>query len=112
MKFSACDIFASAVGGLLDISENEATMIKNASRTINQLLKRKADEFGWHFISLAEDFAGHGYCEGGNNALWVRAEDSCNNQGDFDGTMHPTFRGHMLAARRYHDALVTHTMGG
>jgi hypothetical protein len=109
LRFSACGIFETAIG-IFSISEDGAKVIKKAARIINDLLKRKADEFGWHFIPLAPDFAGHGYCQGGRNAMWIFAEQSCRQQGDFDGTMHPTYLAHSIAALRYREQLVQHTM--
>jgi hypothetical protein len=109
VRFSACGIFETAVG-VFSISEDDAKVIKKAARIINDLLKRKADEFGWHFIPLAPDFAGHGYCQGGKKAMWIQAEQSCREQGDFDGTRHPTYLAHSIAALRYHEQLVQHTM--
>jgi len=76
LRFSACDIFTTQ-SGLLSISAADAAMIKTAGQTLNALLKRKADEFSWHFVDVAPDFAGHGYCRGDADAMFVRAETQC-----------------------------------
>ena len=109
LRFSACDIFTTQ-SGLLSISAADAAMIKNAGQTLNALLKRKADEFSWHFVDVAPDFAGHGYCRGDADAMFVRAETSCREQGDFQGTMHPNYRGHTAYALRLSQNLLQHSM--
>ena len=109
VTFSSCGIFETQLGPL-SIGQDEATMIQFVGLTLNRLLERKAREFGWHFIPLAADFAGKGYCFGGKRAMWIQATQSCRTQGDFDGTMHPTHLGHATAALRYRDALLQHTM--
>src|SRR5690348_13375496 len=68
------------------------------------LLERKAAEFGWQFVPVAEDFAGRGYCAG-SRSMFVNAETSCKTQGDFDGTMHPNARGHAAFGLRLREAL-------
>jgi hypothetical protein len=109
LQFSACDIFTTE-SGLFSISPAEAAMIKKAGQTLNTLLKRKAGEFGWHFVDVAADFAGRGYCRNDAQAMWVRAEESCRNQGDFDGTMHPNERGHAAYGLRYGEQLRKYSM--
>ncbi len=60
---------------------------------------------------IKEAFAGHGYCAtpdprrpGGatdrRGSYFVSAEQSCRDQGDFEGTMHPNEHGHEMYAER------------
>jgi hypothetical protein len=109
LRFSSCDLFATE-SGLLNLTRAEGDLIKGRGELLNALLARKADEFGWHFVEIAPDFAGHGYCRNDAEAMWVRAETSCRTQGDFNGTMHPNIRGHTATALRYRQALLQHTM--
>ena len=74
LRFSACDIFHTKVGTLLSINDSDAAMLKSVGQTLNALLKRKAGEFGWHFVDVAPDFAGNGYCRSDADAMFVRAE--------------------------------------
>jgi hypothetical protein len=79
-------------------------------------LNRHIHEFaaakGWTLIDgIAERFAGHGYCatpdpdrpgEATNRrgSYFNSAEQSCRDQGDFEGTMHPNEYGHDVYAER------------
>lgn len=108
LRFSACNVFKTEVG-LLSVDATEGALIKKAAETLNALSKRKAAEFGWHFVEIAPDFAGHGYCRDDAERMWIRAEESCRNDGDFDGSMHPNYRGHTVTAQRYREQLLNHT---
>ena len=110
-RFSACGVFDTSIGGLFSVNESEAELIKERGTLLNALIERKATEFGWHYVDVAKDFAGHGYCRDDHEKMWVGATDSCKSQGDFDGVMHPNFRGHMSVGLRYGQALEQHTLG-
>ena len=99
--FQSCGVFDTA-SGLLSISEAEAEFIHEAGVTLNALLRRRCQDFGWHFVDTAPDFVGKGYCEG---SMWIGAEQSCRTQGDYDGTMHPSPAGHYAAGERLAAAL-------
>jgi len=110
--FQACGLF-QARG--LKIDQLDYELIVHYGTELNALLKHKAHDFTiiedaapWLFIDVAADFVGRGYCD--RNSLWVGAESSCLQQGDFDGTMHPNRDGHGLWALRFVEALRQHTV--
>lgn len=106
-EFRACGVFT---GPDLDISPPDGQLIKNIGLRLNALIDRKAREFGWHFVDIDADFAGHGYCASDTKTYWVGAEESCRRQGDFDGMMHPNHRGQAAYALRLSEALRKHTL--
>lgn len=77
---------------------------------LNDLIRRKAREFGWHFVDVDADFRGRGYCAPEAVSYWVKAEQSCDRQGNFDGTMHPNDRGHAMYGLRLAESLMQHTV--
>lgn len=105
-EFKACGVFT---GADLDISPPDGKVIKQVGLMLNMLLERKAREFGWHFIDIEADFAGRGYCASDAKTYWVRAEESCRRQGDFNGMMHPNRSGQAAYALRLSEALRKHT---
>jgi hypothetical protein len=78
---------------------------------LNALIKRKAEKFKWHFVPVDQDFVGKGYCASEDLTYWVKAEKSCQRQGDFEGMCHPNHRGHQAYALRLSQALLKHTFG-
>lgn len=108
LGFRACEVFS---GPDLDITKPDATAIQNRGRALNALIRRKAQEFGWHFVDVDADFEGHGYCAREGGRYWVHAEESCRRQGDFDGTMHPNHIGQRVYALRLAQAMRLHTIG-
>ncbi len=91
-----CGIFDSSVD--LDISEEDGRRIRETSRRLNAAIRAAADAHGWVFVDGIEaGFAGHGYCS--DDSFFVFAEDSCRQQGDFEGTMHPNAVGHAVYSR-------------
>jgi hypothetical protein len=104
LRFQACDIFTTD-SGLFSIDESEAVLIKTAAQRLNALIKTKTEEFGWHYVDVKDDFAGRGYCRRDDEQMWVRAEESCMGQGDWDGTAHPNPTAHLAMAVRYRDAM-------
>ena len=100
-----CGIFDSLIE--LDISAEDGRRIREAGRRLNEAIRAAADKHGWVFVDGIEaGFAGHGYCS--DESFFVHAEDSCRQQGDFEGTMHPTAAGHAVYSRRLQAALARH----
>lgn len=86
-------------GGLLlvglDLDKTEAHELGVVGDELNAKIREKANEFGWIMIDGIKDgFEGHGYCSG--NSFFVSAEESCRDQGDFDGMLHPNKKGHSI----------------
>jgi hypothetical protein len=104
-----CDIFT---GPDLDLSLDDWLAIKKLGAELNELIHDVAAANGWILVDgIAAAFAGHGYCAtadprrpGGTanrrGSYFVSAEQSCRNQGDFEGTMHPNEHGHEVYAER------------
>jgi lysophospholipase L1-like esterase len=101
--FDACGLFT---GPGLSIDSDDNDVIRDAGQALNAVIRRKAREFGWNFVPLADDFRGHGYCESDDQRYWVQAEESCRRQGDFLGTMHPNARGHEAYGNRLYQAIL------
>ena len=67
--------------------------LEGLGRLLNAQIRDKASEFGWVFVSgIAQASDGHGYCA--DQPYFVSAEESCLNQGDFEGMLHPNSLGH------------------
>jgi hypothetical protein len=74
------------------ISRRNAARMDSMCTALNKEVKRAAESNGWHYVSgISEKFAKHGYCS--SDPYYVSAENSCKNQGNFDGTMHPNAKG-------------------
>jgi lysophospholipase L1-like esterase len=100
-----CGIFDSSIE--LDISAEDGRRIRDAGRRLNEAVRMAADRHGWVFVDGIEaGFAGHGYCS--DDSFFVFAEDSCRQQGDFEGTMHPTADGHAVYSRCLKAAVARH----
>lgn len=106
LGFRACEVFA---GPDFDISDRDGEAIQSRGLLLNALIKRKAEEFGWHYVDVEADFEGRGYCAARGTRFWVHAEESCRRQGDFDGTMHPNHLGQHAYALRLSQAMRQHT---
>lgn len=104
-----CEIFS---GPDLDLSLDDWRAIKKLGVDLNALIHEVAAANRWIVVDgIAERFAGHGYCAtadprrpgGARNrrgSYFVSAEQSCRNQGDFEGTMHANEHGHEVYAER------------
>ena len=93
----------------MDMTGADGRMIRRQGQLLNELIARKAAEFGWHFVDVEDLFDGHGYCAG-SKTFWRSAKQSCRLQGDFEGTMHPNERGVEAWAKKYAEVLREHTM--
>jgi|GEM_PF-1831423 hypothetical protein len=88
---SSTDIPGTSTG--LDVDKEDGRVLRQLGKELNQALRAKADEFGWIFVDgIDHGFDGHGYCA--HHSYFVSAEESCLNQGDFEGMLHPNKRGH------------------
>ena len=71
----------------------DARDLRGLGLSLNAQIRDKASEFGWVFVSgIAQAVDGHGYCA--EHPYFVSAEESCLNQGDFEGMLHPNSFGH------------------
>lgn len=87
-SFSIENVFAG-----FDVDKSDAKAMGELGRLLNKKIRAKADEFGWVFVDgIQQGFDGHGYCS--SRPYFVSAEESCRNQGDFEGTLHPNKLGH------------------
>lgn len=76
----------------LEINVGEARFIHRMGLRLNEVVAQAAKDHSWHLVDgIDEVFRGHGYCSG--QSWFVFAEDSCLQQGDFRGTMHPNAEG-------------------
>lgn len=103
--FRSCEIFD---GPDMDITGADAKMIKRHGKHLNELIARKAAEFGWIYVDVEKEFEGHGYCS--QKPFWRTAKLSCHLQGDFEGTMHPNEDGVRAWAKKYASAIREHTL--
>jgi lysophospholipase L1-like esterase len=88
---SSTNVPTTSTGLDLDIADGEA--LRELGKLLNGVLRDKASKFGWTFIDgIEHSFDGHGYCA--SQPYFVSAEDSCLNQGDFEGMLHPNKKGH------------------
>jgi lysophospholipase L1-like esterase len=102
-----CGILGSRTG--FDIDRDEARAMHDLGRRLNRTLRAAADQPDWALVDGIEaGFDGHGYCA--RVPYFVSAEESCRNQGDLEGTLHPNKRGHDVARDRIADALQRHVV--
>ena len=77
----------------LDLDESDAKDYGQVGALLNEKIREKAEEFGWVLVDgIEQGFDGHGYCA--KKPFFVSAEESCLNQGDFEGMLHPNKSGH------------------
>lgn len=63
---------------------------------LNAAIQATATSFGWNVVRGAQTaFAEHGYCAPDGDRWMVQLLESRREQGDTNGTMHPTARGHL-----------------
>lgn len=108
LRTEVCELFS---GPDLDITPADVKHISQLGGKLNDLIRKKARDFGWQVVDIdaTGEFTGRGYCALKDDRCWVKAEESCNRQGDFDGTMHPNARGHAMNGF-YLAALLTERM--
>ena len=106
-----CGVFS---GLDVDLSLDDWLAIKQVGLDLNALIHEVAADPANRWIlvdGIAEQFAGHGYCATADprrpgpatnrrGSYFNSAEQSCRNQGDFEGTMHPNEHGHEVFAER------------
>jgi hypothetical protein len=83
----------------LDLDEADARDFAEVGALLNQKIREKADEFGWHLVDgIPGAFEGHEYCSA--RPYFVSAEESCLRQSDFEGMLHPNANGHRVTRDR------------
>ena len=101
-----CDVLTSTVGGL-DLDLQDGAGMRRLGKLMNAVIRAKADKFGWTYVGgIEHGFDGHGYCATPDSQRYfVKAQESCLNQGDFEGMLHPNKKGHEVTRDRIADAL-------
>jgi hypothetical protein len=67
---------------------------------LNAAIQATSRFYGWNVVSGAQEkFAEHGYCAPDGDRWMVQLLESRHDQGDNNGTMHPTARGHLELAK-------------
>jgi len=89
---------AGGCGALRGINGDEAALIARMGELLNSRIERSAARNGWSVARGATPaFRPHGYC---HEDSWLRSlSDSLDMQGNVDGTMHPTGKGHAILAQ-------------
>ena len=102
---SGCDLFdPPAMTGL---SRGDAIKIVEKGKELNLTLKSMGGGFGWAYVGGIDNaFKGHGYCTGSKTRYFVKAEESCKNQGDLKGTAHPNSKGHWAIRKQVLEVLL------
>ena len=78
------------------LSTSDAVKIVEKGKELNLTLKSMGGGFGWTYVGgINGAFKGHGYCTPKGTSYFVKAEESCKNQGDLKGTAHPNSLGHL-----------------
>ncbi|WP_122263728.1 GDSL-type esterase/lipase family protein [Ornithinimicrobium cerasi] len=104
-SFKADGIFS---GPDMSITPADYREILAAGSALNDLIKRKAGQFNWHYVPPSTEFRRRGYSS--KRPLWQGATSSCLTQGDFDGTMHPNDEGAAAWALQFATEIRRHTM--
>jgi hypothetical protein len=91
----------------LNLDQSDAIDYGQVGKLLNEKIREKADEFGWVLVDgIEKGFDGHGYCA--KRSFFVSAQESCLNQGDFEGMLHPNKSGHAVTRDRIAQALREH----
>jgi hypothetical protein len=96
---AGCGLFELGTGpvDIFEIDEQEAFSIWHMGRFLNEEVELAAELQGWHLVDgIDERFRGRGYCSG--QSYYVAGEDTCSNQGDCDGILHPNGPGTLVIA--------------
>ena len=79
----------------IEIDAEEADSMNVMGHSLNEEVEAAAERLGWRYVDgIDENFVGHGYCSG--QSRFVFAEDSCEDQGNFKGLIHPNQNGTYL----------------
>ncbi|MBP2269244.1 hypothetical protein J3A64_004784 [Pseudarthrobacter sp. PvP004] len=105
LGFKADGVFS---GPDMDVTGADYKAILAHGQDLNDLIERKAGEFTWIYVEPSQAFRGRGYAA--TQSLWRGASRSCDIQGNFDGTMHPTAEGHGEWALQYAAAIRANSM--
>jgi len=90
-----CGVLTSASG--LNLNFGEAGQLGELGIKMNGAISAAATELGWTKVGGIESgFRRHGYCA--EDSFFVSAQESCLNQGDFEGMLHPNGKGNRVAA--------------
>jgi hypothetical protein len=93
-----CGLFDNSVGEVevgpaAKITVDDATLIATNGTRLNGILAQKSAAFGWVYVDgIADAFATHGYCTG-QETFYRGGADSCREQADFRGVLHPNGKG-------------------
>ena len=80
------------------ISHNDAVAIKRLGQQLNDAVRDAAERHRWAYVgNVAHQFQGHGYCA--DQSYFVGFTESCDTQGDIQGTMHPNREGLRVAGQ-------------
>lgn len=103
---SGCGIFDAPD---MDIDGRDAQVIKESGEKLNHALRKAAQRHGWIMVGgIVDAFAGHGRCSA--DPYFISAEESCKTQGDFAGTMHPNWKGHIAYGDCIEKAIYEYTI--
>ncbi len=92
---------------LVSIENYEINLLIHFGNELNKTIQKTCSLNGWNYISnISNEFWGHGYCA--NQTYFIGATESCENQGDFMGTMHPNPDGHEVYKKLIFKSLVRH----
>jgi lysophospholipase L1-like esterase len=80
------------------VSKGDAIAMERMGNMLNGEVKLAANKYGWHYVGgISDQFKNHGYCSG--QSFYRGGSDSCDQQGDFNGTMHPNEQGTAVIAK-------------
>jgi hypothetical protein len=105
-----CELFGDGSDyDYLQLTQPEAMKVEEASKLLNQKVRESISRYNstiddgpqWVLITgIAAKFReGHGYCTVEGTRFFVRAKESCYNQCDWEGTIHPNGKGHAVTAQ-------------
>ena len=84
----------SCLSVLDDISDEEAQELFELGLALNHQVESVARSYGWHYVAgIGDAFSGHGMCTAKDKRWIVQRDESFEQQGDGDGTVHPNAKG-------------------
>ncbi|WOH47620.1 hypothetical protein [Bradyrhizobium sp. sBnM-33] len=91
-----CGVFKTLL--FWSVKKRDAVAMNTMGDLLNDDVKSLAKNNGWNLVQgISNQFATHGYCS--SRSFYRAAEQSCDMQGDFQGTMHPNEEGTEVYAR-------------